>query len=82
MLKKIIKFLFFKYCFKESSIANDFIIYYIPGVVKDAPAGQYIFGMINKKMNKIESFYEITKLYDGTQGIIGVEKGYEINENK
>lgn len=73
MIKKLIKYLFFKYCFQETSIANDFVIYYIPGVIKHAPAGQYLFGKINKKSEKIESFYEITKLYDKNHGIVNIE---------
>lgn len=76
MIKKLIKYLFFKYCFKETSIANDFVIYYVPGVIEKAPAGQYIFGKINEKLGKWESFYEITKLCDanGVKGIIDIKK--------
>jgi hypothetical protein len=61
LAKHLIKKLFFKYCFKESTLAMDLICYYIPNNIRkpngDKLDGQYFFAELNKKEEKLSKNY-------------------------
>jgi hypothetical protein len=61
-IKNIIKKLFFKYCFKETQMAQYIITYYIPNTLKKLDGtkidGQFLFGQINQKTGMIDPWID------------------------
>jgi hypothetical protein len=47
LFRKIIKRLYFKYCFKQSDLAQDIVLYYIPAKLQKETASM-IVAQINK----------------------------------
>jgi hypothetical protein len=72
IIKKTITKLFFKYCFKESELAHQFIAYYVPGIIDEHIPGTYLFGKLNEKMEEWEPIakFEINA------------EGFNINKNE
>ena len=56
-MKKLISYLYYRYCFKSSYLASHIVCYYVPFVLESGVplSGSYFFGIINEKIKEGEN---------------------------